>query len=155
MSADFPYDVFLSHSAKDKAVVRASSLSASDGERAGVRCRSLLRQDGLNPKVEGRRQKAENLHSPFCIHPSLCAFGSDRAQLEAGKFQFRDPLNRERRFISELQPSAFILQPFSDAPIKGSLAQFLYINWRPAVRAKGYATQMGCHKGHEHHADFN
>ena len=48
----YPYDVFLSHSAKDKAVVRASSLSASNGERAGVRCRSLhlaerLRADGV------------------------------------------------------------------------------------------------------------
>ena len=48
----FTHDVFLSHSAKDKAVVRASSLSASTGERAGVRCRSpqlaeRLRQDGL------------------------------------------------------------------------------------------------------------
>ena len=52
MPDEFPYDVFLSHSAKDKAVVRASSLSASNGERAGVRCRSLrsterLRKDGL------------------------------------------------------------------------------------------------------------
>ena len=36
MSTDeFHYDVFLSHSAKDKAVVRASSLSASNGESAG------------------------------------------------------------------------------------------------------------------------
>jgi len=26
------------------------------------------------------------------------------------------------------------LQPFPDAPIKSSLAQFLYINWRPAGR---------------------
>ena len=39
MDAQFSYDVFLSHSAKDKAVVRVSSLSASNGERAGVRCR--------------------------------------------------------------------------------------------------------------------
>ena len=46
-SREFPYDVFLSHSSKDKAVVRASSLSASTGERAGVRGRSPLRQDGL------------------------------------------------------------------------------------------------------------
>jgi hypothetical protein len=48
----FAYDVFLSHSAKDKALVRSFSLSASNGERAGVRCRNLhlperLRQDGL------------------------------------------------------------------------------------------------------------
>ena len=52
MEQDFQYDVFLSHSAKDKAVVGGSSLSASIGERAGVRCRSLhlaerSRKDGV------------------------------------------------------------------------------------------------------------
>jgi len=77
MVAEFQYDVFLSHSAKDKAVVRASSLSASNdvprsrerervaegrvrdvgekhiaSDRAGVRFQSLrfaerLRADGL------------------------------------------------------------------------------------------------------------
>ena len=41
MEQHFQYDVFLSHSAKDKAVVRPSSLSASTGARIGVRCRSL------------------------------------------------------------------------------------------------------------------
>ena len=43
------FDVFLSHSAQDKAVVRAASRSASNGERAGVRRRSLnlLRAAGL------------------------------------------------------------------------------------------------------------
>jgi hypothetical protein len=30
---------------------------------------------------------------------SANAFGSDWAQLEAGTFRFRDPLNKERRFI--------------------------------------------------------
>ena len=39
MPDEFPYDVFLSHSVKDKAVVRYA-LSASTGERDGVRCRS-------------------------------------------------------------------------------------------------------------------
>ena len=37
------------------------------------------------------------------------------AQLEAGTFRFRDPLNRERRFIP---------LRLDDAPFKGSLAQF-------------------------------
>jgi hypothetical protein len=37
----FTHDVFLSHSSEDKVVVRAPSLSASNGERAGVRCRNL------------------------------------------------------------------------------------------------------------------
>ena len=79
---EFPYDVFLSHSAKDKAVVRVPSLSASNGGRAGVRCRIPLRQDGRQGKAECRRSKAAILHSAFILHPFHCA-----------------PLNRERRFI--------------------------------------------------------
>ena len=59
------------------------------------------------------------------LRQSAQAFGSDWAQLEAGTFRFRDPLNRERRFIP-LRLDA--------APIKGSLAQFLYINWLPEAR---------------------
>ncbi len=53
MAEAFQYDVFLSHSAKDKAMGRFShSLSASTGERVRVRCRSFhlaarLRQNGL------------------------------------------------------------------------------------------------------------
>jgi hypothetical protein len=41
-------------------------------------------------------------------------------------------LNRQKIF----QPSEFRLQPFLDAPIKNSPAQFLYINWRPGDRNK-------------------
>ena len=53
MPNEFTHDVFLKPSAKDKAVVRPfDSLSASIGERAGVRCRSFClaqrwRQDGV------------------------------------------------------------------------------------------------------------
>ncbi|MBM3879422.1 MAG: hypothetical protein FJ387_06835 [Verrucomicrobia bacterium] len=72
MSAEFQYDVFLSHSSKDKAVVRPLA------ER--------LRADGPEAKAECRRQKAEILHSAFFLHPSLCAFGSDWAQWEAPGF---------------------------------------------------------------------
>ena len=61
---------------------------------------------------------------------SANAFGSDWAQLEAGTFRFRDPLNKERRFIP---------LRLDDAPIKGSLAQFLYINWLPKDREQEYA----------------
>ena len=85
MEQHFQYDVFLSHSAKDKAVVRPSSLSASTGERAGVRCRSL----DLAERWRGDRL-------------NLC--------------------------LSEILHSAFILLPSPSAPIKGSLAQLLYID---------------------------
>ena len=50
--------------------------------------------------------------------------------MEAGTFRFRDPLNKERRFLP---------LRLDDAPIKGSLAQFLYINWLPADREQEYA----------------
>ena len=164
MSAEFQFDVFLSHSAKDKAVVRVPSLSASNGERAGVRCRSLFQQDGVRVWLdeeqlpspagageggrrpgEGRGENSDSIpakiedgleHSRVLV---LCmsahAFGSDWAQLEAGtcgrrNLRFRDPLNQERRFIP---------LRLDDGPIKGSLAQFLYINCRPADREQEYA----------------
>jgi hypothetical protein len=110
MSADtFPYDVFLSRSAKDKAVVRTfAPLSASTGERARVRCRNpkRLRNNGLKvwfdewvlkpgdsipAKIEAGLEHARVL--VLCM--SAQAFGADWAQLEAGTFRFRDPLNRE------------------------------------------------------------
>ena len=68
---------------------------------------------------------------------SAHAFGSDPdasglkvGTCGRGNLPFRDPLNQERRFIP---------LRVDDAPIKGSLAQFLYINWRPADREQEYA----------------
>ncbi|MEK7676809.1 MAG: hypothetical protein AAB676_13335, partial [Verrucomicrobiota bacterium] len=63
----FICNVFLTRSAKHKAVVQELA--------------NRLRNDGPEAKAECRRQKAEFLPSSFCIHPSLCAFGSDWAQL--------------------------------------------------------------------------
>jgi len=63
----------------------------------------------------------------LCI--SAQALGSAWAQLEAGTFRFRDPLNKERRFIP---------LRLDDAPIKGSLAQFLHISWLPRDREHQY-----------------
>ena len=68
---------------------------------------------------------------------SANAFGSDWAQLPThpqpstlNPQPTGAPLNQERRFIP---------LRLDDAPIKGSLAQFLYINWRPAEREQEYA----------------
>ena len=82
MSAEaFTHDVFLSHSAADKAVVRPLA------ER--------LRQDGLKVWFD------EWVLKPGDSIPAKIEEG-----LEHSQFTF--------------QPSAFILQPFLDAPIKGS-----------------------------------
>ena len=79
----FTHDVFLTHSAKDKAVVRAVA------ER--------LRKDGL-----------EVWFDEWEIRPG----DSFPAKIEDG-------LEHSRLTF---QPSAFTLQPYLDAPIKGSLA---------------------------------
>jgi small GTP-binding protein len=61
---------------------------------------------------------------------SAHAFGSEWAQLESYTFRFRDPLNKKRRFIP---------LRLDHAPIKGSLAQFLFIDWQGEHRDQVYA----------------
>ena len=79
MPDEFPHDVFLSHSAQDKAVVRPLA------ER--------LRVDGVKHSDFGFRH-SDSGFSPPCL--SAHAFGSDWAQLESGTFRFRNSLNKER-----------------------------------------------------------
>ena len=118
---DFTYAVFPSHSSKDKAVVPASSLSASNGERGGVRCR-----DGhfaVRPVAAARQSAA------------FSAGRQTRAEENGGVL----PSRRYAAKIEEglehsqlaLQSATFKLHPSLDAPVKGSLAQFRCMNWRP------------------------
>jgi GTPase SAR1 family protein len=126
MNDPFPFDVFLSHSSKDKPVVRvlAERLRA-DGLRVWFDEWELKPGDSIPAKIEEGLEGSRVL--VLCM--SANAFGSDWAQLEAGTFRFRDPLNRERRFIP---------LRLDNAPIKGSLAQFLHIKWLPANREQEY-----------------
>ncbi len=92
-NTDFQYDVFLSYSSKDKAVVRDVA------ER--------LKKDGLRVWFDGweikpratkavRAKKIEEGLDQSCalvLCMSANAFGSGWAQLESGTFHFRDPLN--------------------------------------------------------------
>ena len=123
----FDYDVFLSHSSKDKAVVRdvAERLRA-DGLRVWFDDWELRPGDNIPAKIETGLEHSRVLVLCMSAH----AFGSDWAQLEAGTFRFRDPLNQERRFIP---------LRLDNAPIKGSLAQFLYIDWLPQNREQEYS----------------
>ena len=124
---NFTYDVFLSHSSKDKAVVRPlAERLREDGLKVWFDEWVLKPGDSIPAKIEEGLEHSRVL--VLCM--SANAFGSDWAQLEAGTFRFRDPLNQERRFIP---------LRLDDAPIKGSLAQFLYINWLPADREQEYA----------------
>jgi WD40 repeat protein len=127
VSNDFQFDVFLSHSSKDKAVVRElAARLKKDGVRVWLDEEQIKPGDSIPAKIEEGLEHSRVL--VLCM--SANAFGSDWAQLEAGTFRFRDPLNKERRFIP---------LRLDDTPIKGSLAQFLYINWLPADREQEYA----------------
>ncbi len=97
-----------------------------DGVRVWFDDWELRPGDSIPAKIEAGLEHSRVL--VLCM--SAQAFGSDWAQLEAGTFRFRDPLNHERRFIP---------LRLDDAPIKGSLAQFLYINWLPQDREQEYA----------------
>jgi small GTP-binding protein len=126
MEDDFNYDVFLSHSSKDKDTVRAvAERLRADGLRVWLDDWELKPGDNIPSKIE---EGLEHSHI-LILCMSANAFGSDWATLESQAFRFRDPLNKDRRFIplrlDETEP-------------KGSLAQFLYIDWLPDERAHSY-----------------
>ncbi len=121
-----PYDVFLSHSSKDKHVVRSlAEKLRSDGLRVWFDEWEILPGDSIPAKIEEGLERSRILL--LCM--SANAFGSDWAQLEAGTFRFRDPLNKDRRFLP---------LRLDDTRPKGSLAQFLYVDWRADSRGQEY-----------------
>src|SRR2546423_718008 len=127
MADDFQYDVFLSHSSKDKPVVRAvAERLRADKLRVWFDEWELKPGDSIPSKIEEGLKHSRVLVLCMSAH----AFGSDWAQLESHTFRFRDPLNRERRFIP---------LRLDESPIEDSLAQFLYINWLPEEREQEYA----------------
>ena len=96
MPDQFPYDVFLSHSAKDKTVVREiAERLRTGGLRVWFDEWVLKPGDSIPAKIEEGLERSRVL--VLCM--SANAFGSDWAQLESGTFRFRDPLNKERRFL--------------------------------------------------------
>ena len=86
--ADFTYDVFLSHSSKDKAVVRlvAERLRA-DGVRVWFDDWELRPGDSIPSKIEEGLEHSRVLVLCMSAH----AFGSDWAQLEARTFFLSRP----------------------------------------------------------------
>ena len=92
----FPFDVFLSHSSKDKAVIRAlAERLKADGVRVWLDDWEIRIGDNIFSKIEDGLERSRLL--VLCM--SANAFASDWAALESQTFRFRDPLNKERRFI--------------------------------------------------------
>jgi small GTP-binding protein len=122
----FSYDVFLSHSSQDKPIVRElAERLRSDGLKVWFDELEIKPGDSIFTKIEEGLEQSRVL----VLFMSENSFGSDWVNLEANTFGFRDPLNKKRRFIP---------LRLDDSPIKGSLAQFLYLDWRPEARWKSY-----------------
>lgn len=121
MAPEFEYDVFLSHSSKDKEVVRdVAERLRKDGVKVWFDEWVLQPGDDISLKVEKGLQRSRI--QVLCT--SKNAFGSDWMQLESATFLFRDPLNKERRLVT---------LRLDDTPLKSSLAQFLSMNWFSAT----------------------
>jgi small GTP-binding protein len=126
MPESFQYDVFLSHSSKDKDIVRPlAERLRKDGLRVWLDEWEIQPGDNIPAKIEHGLEYSRVLI--LCM--SVNAFGSDWATLESQTFRFRDPLNKNRRFVP---------LRLDEAPIKGSLEQFFYINWQSADHEQQY-----------------
>src|SRR5215213_3048915 len=110
---DFKYDVFLSHSSKDKAVVRplAERLRA-DGLRVWYDDWEIQVGDNIPHKIEEGLEHSRILLLCMSAH----AFGSDWAQLESQTFRFRDPLNQQRRFLPSASTTPSLKAPSRNSP---------------------------------------
>ncbi len=118
MVQTFEYDVFLSHSSDDKPVVQAlAERLRADGLRVWLDEWIIQPGDLISLKVEQGLEQSRTL----ILVMSAQAFASDWVSLERHTALFRDPTNQQRRFIPLL---------LDDTPIKDTLKQFKYIDWR-------------------------
>jgi hypothetical protein len=139
MPDDFTYDAFLSHSAKDKAVVRElAERLRKDGVKVWFDEWVLKPGDSIKSPQSKTAKIEEGLERSrvLVLCMSANAFGSDWKQLESRTFRFRDPLNKKRRFLPLC---------LDDALIKGPLKQFLFIDHRvgDSSRSKGFSRRGG------------
>ncbi len=117
MQHDFIYDAFLSHSSKDKDMVRGIAKQLRDN---GLKVWFDEWEVAVGDNIIHKIDQGLELSRTLIVCLSSNSIGSDWAQMETGVFRFRDPLNKSRRLLP-LRLDA--------APIKESLAQFAYLNW--------------------------
>jgi len=118
MSDYFKYDVFLSYSSMDKPVVRSlAKRLKSDGLRVWFDEWEIRPGDMIGKRIEEGLEASRVLVLAMSTH----TFQSEWATLESGTFRFRDPTNKERRFVP---------LRLDDAEIKDTLKQFAYVDWR-------------------------
>ncbi|WP_395743598.1 TIR domain-containing protein [Prosthecobacter sp.] len=148
MPDDLQFDVFLSYSTKDREVVYGiAEQLKSDGvkvwfdewqikvtEGVNLGAKPSLKERAaakLRDELDRKKKIEEGLERSrmLVLCMSANAFGTDWAELEPYTFRFRDPLNKERRFLP---------LRLDDTPIKASLAQLVYLDWRASSSPKEY-----------------
>ena len=114
MSDTFAYDVFLSHSSKEKAIVRdIAERLKKDGIKVWFDAWEINPGDSIPAKIEEGLE-----HSRVLACPAV-AYGRRR---KSGTFRFRDPLNPAfaKRLRVGRQERRLLPLRLDDAPSKGS-----------------------------------
>lgn len=118
MSDFFQYDVFISHSSKDKSIVIDLALRLKQsGLRVWYDEWEVQPGDIIGLKIEHGLEHSRTLL--LCMSEN--AFTSNWVQLERHTVLFRDPTNSQRRFIPIR---------LDESPINDTLKQFAFIDWR-------------------------
>ena len=126
MLSEFQFDVFLSYSSKDKAVVRQlAERLRTDGLRVWFDEWAIKSGDGVAAQTEEGLEHSRAL--VLCM--SVNSFGLDWAQLESQTFRFRDTSRTDRSFIPLRLDRSRIRRPLLPYP---------RINWRPEDRELQY-----------------
>jgi hypothetical protein len=115
MTDEFDFDVFLSHSQKDKDVVRPiAERLQSDGLRVWFDEWEIKPGNFIPKSIQNGLERSRCL--VLCMSFNVSA--SEWSQFERGVFLFRDPTNEERRFIPIR---------LDDAPVRDSVVPFANI----------------------------
>jgi TIR domain-containing protein len=118
MNEQFKYDVFLSHSSKDKPAVRElAERLRRDGLRVWFDEWEIRPRGPVPLKIEDGLEQSRTL----VLTMSANATESEWVTFERHAVMFRDLSNQERRFIP---------LRLDDAEIKDVLKQFAYVDWR-------------------------
>ncbi|HKQ77659.1 MAG TPA: TIR domain-containing protein [Blastocatellia bacterium] len=118
MSESFKYDVFISHSSKDKPAARElAERLRRDGIRVWFDKWEIKPGDAILLKIQEGLGQSRTLALLMSEH----ADASDWVTFEHHAVLFRDPMNQQRRFIPVR---------LDDADVKDTLRQFAYVDWR-------------------------
>ncbi|MEO5370721.1 MAG: toll/interleukin-1 receptor domain-containing protein [Magnetococcus sp. DMHC-1] len=134
---EYEFDVFLSYSSRDKVVVRnLAKRLKTDGLRVWFDDWVVLPGEPIYPAIE----KGMDGSRVGVLILSRHSVGAEWPEMERSTFIFRDPTNKERRFVP---------LRLDDCTIPGSLKQYSIIDYRKRNKAE-YQRLLGVCKIHEH-----